>query len=136
MRRDDAPALLSRSAARLHRGGCAPGIGHRLHRLYPRPLPEEAGRAPAGAGVLTMPELDVQQEWIGELASLADEAARRELFGRHRSEHSAELVQALYEEVLRLGRIDLDSAQRVAEALGWLAGELDSSHARAIAYRA
>jgi CHAT domain-containing protein/tetratricopeptide (TPR) repeat protein len=85
-----------------------------------------------------MPEIEQAappEEWIEQLSNLPDEQDRRRLFSLN-SPNCSSLATILYGEVLRLNRVDLARASRVAEALLWLADDLRDEHTRGEALRA
>ncbi|HYK88871.1 MAG TPA: CHAT domain-containing protein [Acidobacteriota bacterium] len=73
---------------------------------------------------------------ITELAQLSDAAARRGMLRRNRRLHSPEVVDFLYEEVVRLARVDLRQADRLAQAAAWIAERLEDDYCRAQGLRA
>jgi CHAT domain-containing protein len=76
------------------------------------------------------------EAWIGRLSLLPGERERRNLLRKHAGPGSTQLVELLYQEVVKLVRINLQRAERVAQAAGWLAEELDDDAARAHSLRA
>ncbi len=78
----------------------------------------------------------VEHHWIAELTSLPDEAARRK-FLRSRSElHTAHAVDELYNEVVRLSRVNLQQSDSLARSAAWIAESINHDGARAQAARA
>jgi CHAT domain-containing protein len=75
-------------------------------------------------------------EWMEELAVEASEESRRAFAMRRKDLHRSELVELLYDEVVRLTRIDLARAGRLAEAAIWLADAVGEPASRALAARA
>lgn len=74
-------------------------------------------------------------QWVEALSALPDAAARRELL-KSQSHDASAALQMMYDEMLRLSRVDLERADRVAEAIGWLAEDMDDEYARGQALRA
>ena len=77
-----------------------------------------------------------QSHFISQLARLADERARRKIFRHHPQLHHPAMVERLYEETVKLARVDLQQADRLAQAASWLAEKLDDDYCRAQSLRA
>lgn len=73
---------------------------------------------------------------IAELAAIADGQARRALLRRTAALYTPAAVTALYDEVVTLTRVDLERADRLAQAARWLASRLRDDWCRAQALRA
>ena len=74
--------------------------------------------------------------WIAELASLPDEAERRSFLLSRPQVMNKESVQALYDAVVTMVRIDVPKAERLAEASAWIAQEINDPAASAQSARA
>ena len=74
--------------------------------------------------------------WLDEIAELASESARLGFLRRRRWLYSFSAVEQLYDEVVRLSRMDLDRAARLVKAAQRLALEINDEAARALALRA
>src|SRR6185437_16112780 len=64
------------------------------------------------------------EEWISELASLDAEPDRRSFLARQPQVRNRESVQSLYDAVVTYVRIDVQKAERLAQASSWIAEEL------------
>ena len=64
------------------------------------------------------------EPWISELASLDAEPDRRSFLARQPQVRSRESVQSLYDAVVTYVRIDVQKAERLAQASSWIAEEL------------
>jgi CHAT domain-containing protein len=73
---------------------------------------------------------------IEQLARLQNGQARARTLRQHRDQWSPALVQQMYESVVRLARIDVQQADRLAQAARWLAEQIDDDGARAQSLRA
>jgi CHAT domain-containing protein len=74
--------------------------------------------------------------WMTKLSRETDERARKRIVRQQSLAGGRKLIDELYEEVVKLVRIDLLRADRVAEASSWLAERLDDDYARAQSFRA
>jgi CHAT domain-containing protein len=74
--------------------------------------------------------------WTETLSRVPDERARRAFLGRDPKLQTPEAVQQLFEEVIRLVRVDLRRAYRLAKAASWLGGQLRDELSRALGLRA
>jgi CHAT domain-containing protein len=74
--------------------------------------------------------------WIEELSATPDADMRRAILREHSVADPAAALKTIYEEVLRVSRVDLDRADRLADAVSWLAEEMNDEHARGEAQRA
>lgn len=74
------------------------------------------------------------ENWIEALAKTTDGSARKTLFNTQ--QRGDGLADQLYTKVVQLTRVDLTQAERVSEALGWLASETGDKYARALSFRA
>ncbi len=77
-----------------------------------------------------------QHPLISRLARLSDAAARREVLKRNRRLHDPAVVEFLYREVVRLARVDVQQADRLAQAAAWIAERLEDDYCRAQGLRA
>ncbi len=84
----------------------------------------------AGSGTISARHL------IGQLARLSDARARRGVLQRNRLLHDRSTVEFLYEEVVRLARVDVQQADRLAQAASWIAEKLGDDYCRAQGLRA
>jgi len=75
-------------------------------------------------------------DWVETLSALTEVDERRALVKAQTSDNPAAALQTMYDEMLRISRVDLDRAERVAEAIGWLAEEVNTDFARGQALRA
>ena len=75
------------------------------------------------AGQPTASPLAIDPKWIEQLSRSPDRRARRRLLMRYLPSDSKRLADQLYEEVVRLARIDLRQAGRVADCLALLASK-------------
>jgi CHAT domain-containing protein len=73
---------------------------------------------------------------LQRVAKEPQKRARRSLLTEARDLWSPDLVTALYDEMVRLARVDLDEAQRLAEAAFQVSAKLDDESSRALALRA
>lgn len=64
------------------------------------------------------------EAWISELASLDAEPERRSFLARQPQVRNRESVQSLYDAVVTYVRIDVQKAERLAQASSWIAEEL------------
>ena len=74
--------------------------------------------------------------WLDEVAELATDDARLEFFRSRGWLHNFAAVEQLYDEVVRLSRVDLERAARLAKAAQSLAKQIKDDAARALALRA
>jgi tetratricopeptide (TPR) repeat protein len=80
--------------------------------------------------------LSSERRLIAQLAGIQDVGKRREILHRHRRLHAPKVVEMLYEEVVRLARVDLRQADRLAQAASWIANRLEDDYCRAQGLRA
>src|SRR4051794_30805377 len=73
---------------------------------------------------------------IEQLAAVQNGQARARVLRQHRQSWNPALIQRLYENVVRLARIDVQQAGRLARAAMWLADRMDDEGARAQSLRA
>jgi tetratricopeptide (TPR) repeat protein len=78
----------------------------------------------------------VSGELIDRLASQPTHRAMVTFLGRHRALWDPAVVERLYERVVRVARIDLRQADRLADATAWLAAHLADDGCRAQSLRA
>jgi CHAT domain-containing protein/tetratricopeptide (TPR) repeat protein len=74
------------------------------------------------------------EDWIETLTKTADETARKTMFNKQVLEDG--LADQLYSKVVQLTRVDLKQAERVAQALIWLATNTGDKYAEALSFRA
>jgi len=77
-----------------------------------------------------------QGTWLDKIAELPTDAARQAFLRRRRSLHNFAAVEQLYDDVVRLARIDLGRAAGLARTAQWLARQIRDDAARALAIRA
>ena len=77
-----------------------------------------------------------QMLWTETLSRIPDERTRRAFLLREPTLQSHEAVQRLSEEVVRLVRVDLRRAQRLAKATLWLARQIGDQASKALGHRA
>jgi CHAT domain-containing protein/Tfp pilus assembly protein PilF len=75
-------------------------------------------------------------ELIDQLARVRDSRARASFLSRHDELWDPAVVDRLYARVVRLARIDLQRATRLAQAAKWVADKLDDDGSRAQSLRA
>ncbi len=78
----------------------------------------------------------VPQPWIAELAAIPGEQERRAYLASHPQVRNPEAVQLLYDSVVTLVRVDVQQAERLAQASAWIAEEVDDPVALAQSARA
>jgi CHAT domain-containing protein len=76
------------------------------------------------------------QPWIADLAALAGNTERQAYISGRPELRNQETVQALYDAVVTLVRVDVDQAERLAQVSGWIADQINDPAARAQAARA
>ncbi len=74
--------------------------------------------------------------WIARLAKLTDRRARQRLLTQHPRLVHPSIVERISEEVPKRARIDIQQAERLAQAAIWLADALDDDYCRARGRRA
>lgn len=80
---------------------------------------------------------DVKLEtFLAQIAAEPNKSRRRKLLAGSRELWSPEAVTRAYDEMVRLARVDLDNAGRLAEAANWISARLDDPAARAMGLRA
>jgi tetratricopeptide (TPR) repeat protein len=77
-----------------------------------------------------------QVSWTEALSRIPDERARRAFLQRESSPQGQAAVQHLSEQVVRLVRVDLQRALRLAKAALWVARQSGDKASKALAYRA
>ena len=80
--------------------------------------------------------LPQELDWIAEFSRAETPSARRQLLRQHCAQYSPQLVDRLYDEVVRLSRVELSRAAPVAEAALSVATKLQDQGALAQASRA
>jgi CHAT domain-containing protein/tetratricopeptide (TPR) repeat protein len=73
---------------------------------------------------------------VGMLALEPDSRRRRQLLQAGREWWQPETVARLYDEVVRLARVDLRQAERLAQAAAWISTQIDDEGSRAAILRA
>src|SRR5579859_2089637 len=81
------------------------------------------------------PNFGVEQ-WIIDLAAIADEGQRRSFLAAQTGAPNAGAVDSLYNAVVVFARVDLQKAERMAHAAGWLAQQINDPYALAQSARA
>ncbi|HEY2168285.1 MAG TPA: tetratricopeptide repeat protein, partial [Candidatus Angelobacter sp.] len=81
------------------------------------------------------PNFGVEQ-WILDLASLPEEAQRREFFAARKDICNRAAVESLYNAVVIFARVDLQKAERMAQASAWIATQINVPAATAQSARA
>src|SRR6266850_6983873 len=78
--------------------------------------------------------LDALDALVGQLAEFSTSRARVSFLRRHEEFRDPAVVEHLYARVVRLARIDLQQADRLAQAAKWVADRLadDGSHAQSL----
>src|SRR5687768_18533309 len=77
-----------------------------------------------------------QDSLIDRLADLSTARLRTSFLLRHRELWDAAVVDDLYARIVRLARVDLQRADRLARAAKWIAEKLDDAGSRAQSLRA
>src|SRR5438552_17892830 len=80
--------------------------------------------------------LDPLDELVGQLAEFRTSRARVSFLRRHEEFQDPAVVENLYARVVRLARIDLQQADRLAQAAKWVADRLADDSCRAQSLRA
>lgn len=81
------------------------------------------------------PNFGVEQ-WIIDLADLSQEAQRREFITAHKDSCNQAAVESLYNAVVVFARVDLQKAERLAQASSWIAARINDPSATAQSARA
>jgi tetratricopeptide (TPR) repeat protein len=81
------------------------------------------------------PNFGVEQ-WIIDLAALSDEAQRREFLAVRKDICNPAAVESLYNAVVVFARVDLQKAERMAQASSWIAAQINVPAATAQSARA
>src|SRR5437868_14168156 len=81
------------------------------------------------------PNFGVEQ-WIIDLADLSDESQRREFLAARKDICSRATVESLYNAVVVFARVDLQKAERMAQASSWIATQINVPAATAQSARA
>src|SRR3974390_77616 len=82
------------------------------------------------------PSVPEDRSWIETLSRIRDERSRRAFLSRDPKLQTPEAVQHLFDEVVRLLRVDLQRAYRLAKAASWLGHQLRDELSRALGLRA
>lgn len=78
----------------------------------------------------------VTQPWIAELAAITGEQERRAYLAVRPDVRNRDAIQSLYDAVVTLVRVDVQQAERLAQAASWIAEELNDAAATAQSARA
>src|SRR3954453_23442115 len=81
------------------------------------------------------PNFGVEQ-WIIDLASFSEEAQRREFLTIRKDLCNQASVESLYNAVVVFARVDLQKAERLAQASSWIAAQINDPSATAQSARA
>ena len=81
------------------------------------------------------PNFGVEQ-WIIDLSELSHEAQRREFIAAHKDSCNQAGVESLYNAVVVFARVDLQKAERLAQASSWIAAQINDPSATAQSARA
>ncbi len=76
------------------------------------------------------------EQWIIDLAGIAGEEQRRAFLAAQTNAGSTSAVESLYDAVVIFARVDLQKAERMAQAGAWIAGQIDDPYATAQSARA
>ncbi len=76
------------------------------------------------------------EQWIIDLAAIAGEAERRAFLSRRATACGKESVDSLYNAVVTFARIDLQKADRLAQASSWIADQINDTYSTAQSARA
>ncbi len=79
---------------------------------------------------------ETADDWIGRLARLEDAGERLAFLAARADLHARPAVELLSRELVRYALEDLRQAERLAEAIVWLADAVDDDHCRALAAKA
>jgi tetratricopeptide (TPR) repeat protein len=85
--------------------------------------------------MVQQPNFGIEQ-WIIDLAGIADEKARRAFLAAQNGARSRSEVEALYDAVVIYARVDLQKADRMAGAATWIAQQINDPYALAQSARA
>jgi tetratricopeptide (TPR) repeat protein len=77
-----------------------------------------------------------QRTWLDKFSELPTDAARQDFLRRRTWLHKSAAVEQLYDEVVRLARVELRRAEGLARTTEWLAKQSGDEAARALAIRA
>jgi tetratricopeptide (TPR) repeat protein len=76
------------------------------------------------------------EQWIIDLAAIAGEAERRAFLSEHAPACNTESVDSLYNAVVTFARVDLQKADRLAQASSWIADQINDTYSTAQSARA
>jgi tetratricopeptide (TPR) repeat protein len=76
------------------------------------------------------------EQWITDLAAMAEEEQRRAFVAAQPQARGKEAVDSLYNAVVTFARIDLQKAEKLAQASSWIAERIGDPHAVAQSARA
>src|SRR5437867_3148738 len=76
------------------------------------------------------------EQWIVDLAGIPGEGERRAFLAAQTNARSSQAVESLYDAVVIFARVDLQKAERMAQAGAWIAGEIDDPYASGQSARA
>jgi tetratricopeptide (TPR) repeat protein len=76
------------------------------------------------------------EQWVTDLAAIEEEPRRRDFLAARTKTCSKEAVDSLYNAVVTFARVDLQKAERLAQASAWIAGQLNDPYSTAQSARA
>src|SRR5262249_51692873 len=76
------------------------------------------------------------EQWIVDLAAIPEEGQRRAFLAARSQSRSKEAVDSLYNAVVTFARVDLQKADKLAQASSWIAEEISDPYATAQSARA
>jgi tetratricopeptide (TPR) repeat protein len=76
------------------------------------------------------------EQWIIDLAAIAGEAERRDFLSRRVPASDKQCVDSLYNAVVTFARVDLQKAERLAQASSWIASQIQDTYSNAQSARA
>ncbi len=109
----------------------------RLHRLHSWTVSQTAQAHPRGKGLLMgAPPISSLDAMVGQVALEPQKRKRHKLLQAGREWWNPAAVTRLYDEMVRLARVDLKQAERLADAALWIAEKLRDDSSRAVGLRA
>ncbi|MBI4874938.1 MAG: CHAT domain-containing protein [Acidobacteria bacterium] len=78
---------------------------------------------------------DDPRDFVLQLAQVGDARERRKLLLAHKQRWNPQLVELLYDETVRLARVDLQHAGNLAQAAAWVGERLGDDRSRALGLR-
>src|ERR1051326_2762422 len=76
------------------------------------------------------------EQWIIDLAAIADEGQRRAFLAAQARLQDTNAVDSLYNAIVVFARVDLQKAERMAQAAAWIAAQINDPYALAQSARA